>query len=213
MVGHDLRNPLTAIIGATYYLRTKLGSRIGKEGKRLLQLIDHSIEHSDKIINELLEYSREIRLELTQTDAKSLTRDALAFVKIPRRIRLVDSTKKEHRIEADVDNMRRVFVNLVTNAVDAMPKGGTLTIASRKSGDNTEITFTDTGVGMSAEVVQKLWNPLFTTKAKGMGLGLPIVKRLVEAHGGRIWAESPGEGKGATFTFTLPRKRPGVSAA
>jgi PAS domain S-box-containing protein len=213
MVGHDLRNPLTAIIGATYYLRTKLGSRMGKEGKRLLQLIDHSIEHSDKIINELLEYSREIRLELTQTDAKSLTRDALAFVKIPRRIRLVDSTKKEHRIEADVDNMRRVFVNLMTNAVDAMPKGGTLTIASRKSGDDVAIAFTDTGAGMSAEVIQKLWNPLFTTKAKGMGLGLPIVKRLVEAHGGRIWAESPGEGKGATFTFTLPRKRSVDSAA
>jgi PAS domain S-box-containing protein len=212
MVGHDLRNPLTAIIGATYYLRTKLGPRMGKEGKRLLQLIDHSIEHSDRIISDLLEYSREIRLELTQTDAKSLTRDALALVKIPRRIRVVDSTKKEPKMKVDVDEMRRVFVNLITNAVDAMPKGGTLTIASRKSNDNVQITFTDTGMGMSAGVVQKLWNPLFTTKSKGIGLGLSIAKRLVEAHGGRIWAESPGEGKGATFAFTLPRRRSGDSA-
>jgi PAS domain S-box-containing protein len=207
MVAHDLRSPMTGILGAAYYLKTKPSSKIGKEGKQLLHLIEECVEHSNTIISDLLEYSREIRLELTRTDAKSLTRDALPVAKIPRRIRVVDLTKKEPGVEADVDKMRRVFVNIMTNAVDAMPKGGTLTVTSKKSGDNLQVTFTDTGVGMSAEVVQKLWNPLFTTKTQGTGLGLMIVKRLVEAHGGRIWAESPGEGKGATFTLALPRRR------
>jgi signal transduction histidine kinase len=207
MVAHDLRSPMTGILGAAYYLKTKPSSKIGKEGKELLQLIEECVEHSNTIISDLLEYSKEIRLELTMTDAKSLTRDALPLAKIPRRIRVVDLTKKEPRVEADVDKMRRVFVNIMTNAADAMPKGGTLTITSKNSSDNLQITFTDTGVGMSAEVMQKLWNPLFTTKTQGTGLGLMIVKRLVEAHGGKIWAESASEGKGATFTLTLPRRR------
>jgi PAS domain S-box-containing protein len=207
MVAHDLRSPMTGILGAAYYLKTKPSSKIGKEGKELLELIEECVEHSNTIISDLLEYSREIGLELTKTDAKSLTRDALALAKIPRRIRVVDLTKKEPKVEADVDKMRRVFVNIMTNAADAMPKTGTLTITSKKSGDNLQITFTDTGVGISAEVMQKLWNPLFTTKTQGTGLGLMIVKRLVEAHGGSIWAESPGEGKGATFSLSLPRNR------
>jgi PAS domain S-box-containing protein len=211
MVGHDLRNPLTAIVGVTYYLRKKLGPRIDKEAKSLLKVIDQSIEHSNKIITDLLEYSREIRLELTRTDAESLTRDALAHVKIPRRVRVINLTKKAPRIEADPDQMRRVFLNLITNAVDAMPKGGTLTIKSIKSGNDVKITLTDTGVGISSEVMGKLWNPFFTTKSRNMGLGLSIVKRLVEAHGGRIWAESADDGKGATFAFTVPRRGPAVS--
>jgi PAS domain S-box-containing protein len=124
MVAHDLRSPMTGILGAAYYLKTKPSSKIGKEGKKLLQLIEECVEHSNTIITDLLEYSREIRLELTKTDAKSLTRDALPLAKIPRRIRVVDLTKKEPGVEADVDKMRRVFVNIMTNAVDAMPKGG-----------------------------------------------------------------------------------------
>jgi PAS domain S-box-containing protein len=212
MVGHDLRNPLTAIVGVTYYLRKKLGPRIDKEAKSLLQVIDQSIEHSNKIITDLLEYSREIRLELTRTDAESLTRDALAHVKIPRKIRVVNLAKKAPRIEADPDQMRRVFLNLITNAVDAMPKGGTLTIKSMKSGNDVKITLADTGVGIRSEAMEKLWDPFFTTKSRNMGLGLSIVRRLVEAHGGRIWAESEGEGKGAMFAFTLPRRGPSDSA-
>jgi signal transduction histidine kinase len=87
-----------------------------------------------------------------------------------------------------------------------MPKGGTLTIASTRSGDNVHITFKDTGEGMTTETLAKLWSPLYTTKAKGMGFGLAVAKRLVEAHGGSINVESK-LGKGSTFTVTLPIKR------
>jgi signal transduction histidine kinase len=87
-----------------------------------------------------------------------------------------------------------------------MPKGGTLTITSTRSGDNVHITFKDTGEGMTTEILAKLWSPLFTTKAKGMGFGMAITKRLVEAHGGSINVETK-LGKGSTFTVTLPIKR------
>ncbi|RJS77762.1 sensor histidine kinase, partial [Candidatus Bathyarchaeota archaeon] len=81
--------------------------------------------------------------------------------------------------------------------------GGKLTIRSRTRGNSVEITFTDTGVGMSKETLKKIWNPFFTTKAKGMGLGLSICKRIVEAHGGKIFVKST-VGKGTTFTVIMP---------
>jgi len=206
MVGHDLRNPLQGITGAVYNLKTKEDSKLSKEGKEMLQLIEEGIGRSDKIINDLLEYSRELRLELSETNVKSITQDALAKVKIPKGVRVVNSTKNQPPMKLDVDKMRRVFLNLTLNAVDAMPKGGTLTIASTRSGDNVHITFKDTGEGMTTETLTKLWSPLFTTKAKGMGFGLPVAKRLVEAHGGSISVETK-VGKGSTFTVTLPIKR------
>jgi PAS domain S-box-containing protein len=203
MVGHDLRNPLTGIATAIYNLRTHLGRRIDGETGEMLDIVEKDIQHSDKILNDLLEYSKEVHLDLRETNAKSITRDALAHAKIPAKIRIVDSTHNQPKILIDADKMRRVFVNLIKNAVDAMPRGGTLTIASTRSGGNARITFRDTGEGMTEETLAKLWSPLFTTKATGMGLGLPIAKRLVEAHGGSITAKSK-VGKGSTFTVTLP---------
>jgi signal transduction histidine kinase len=172
----------------------------------MLQLIEEGIGRSDKIISDLLEYSRELRLELSETSVKSITEEVAREVKIPRRIRVVNSTKNQPSMKLDVDKMRRVFLNLTLNAVDAMPKGGTLTIASTRSGDNVHITFKDTGEGMTTETLAKLWSPLYTTKAKGMGFGLAVAKRLVEAHGGSISVETK-VGKGSTFTVTLPIKR------
>jgi PAS domain S-box-containing protein len=206
MVGHDLRNPLQGIAGAVYYLATKERPKLSKEGRKMLQLIDEGIGRSDKIIDDLLEYSRELHLELSETNVKSITQDALAKVKIPKGIRVVNSTKNEPPMRLDLEKMRRVFLNLTVNAVDAMPKGGTLTIASTRSRDNVHVTFKDTGEGMTTETLAKLWSPLFTTKAKGMGFGLPVAKRLVEAHGGSINVETK-VGKGSTFTVTLPIKR------
>jgi signal transduction histidine kinase len=203
MVGHDLRNPLTGITGATYYLKKKDGSRLSEGGKEMLQLIQEDIRRSDKIINDLVEYSKEPHLEPSQTNMKLITEDALAEVKFPKGIRVVNSTKKQPAMMLDTDKMRRVFVNIIQNAVDAMPNGGTLTIASTRSGDNVRITFRDTGEGMTEKTLAKLWSPLFTTKAKGMGFGLPIAKRLVEEHGGSIAVESKPS-KGSTFTLKLP---------
>jgi len=203
MVGHDLRNPLQGITVAAHYLRTAEGPKLSGKGKEMLQFIEADIARSDKIIGDLLEYSRELHLELSETDAKSIAKDALVHLKIPATICVVDSTQNETKMILDAEKMRRVFLNLLQNAIDAMPEGGTLTITSKRSNGRVEIAFRDTGVGMTEETIRKLWNPLYTTKAKGMGFGLAISRRVVEAHGGSINVESrPGEG--STFTVILP---------
>ena len=101
--------------------------------------------------------------------------------------------------------MNLVFVKLIKNAIDAMPKGGTLRIESIEKSGELGMIVTDTGAGMTDEVLKRLWSPLFTTKAKGMGFGLPICKRIIEAHDGSISVASTC-GKGTTFTITVPIK-------
>jgi PAS domain S-box-containing protein len=205
MVGHDLRNPLTGIKGATYYLKTKLQLTKDKKTAGMLELIEKNIEYSNKIITDLMDYSREIRLELTETTPKQITEEALSLVQIPEKVQIENSTQDEPTIQIDTAKMKRVFANFIKNAVEAMPEGGRLGISSRKSDDNVEFAFIDTGVGMVKEVIERLWTPFFTTKAKGMGLGLAICKRIIEAHGGKISVESI-VGEGTTFTIAIPIK-------
>jgi PAS domain S-box-containing protein len=205
MVGHDLRNPLTGIANAVYYLKKNSGSDTNEKTREMFGIIEKSIEHSNSIISDLLEYSREILLDLTENSLKSMIRESLLLIEVPENIRVSDVSRSEPRIMVDLEKMKRVCVNLIRNAIDAMPEGGELTITSKESDGKSEIVFADTGVGMSKEVLEKLWTPFFTTKAKGMGLGLLICKRIVEAHGGKISVEST-VGKGTTFTVTLPIK-------
>jgi PAS domain S-box-containing protein len=203
MVGHDLRNPLTGIAGATYYLKKKLKSEADKTTMEMLVLIEKDIEHSNRIISDLLEYSREIKLELTTTTPKSIMRDALSLVEVPNNIRVLDFTHDEPKMMVDVEKLKRVFINIIKNAIDAMPKGGNLTIKSQKNDGNMGIAIADTGTGMSKDIQEKIWTPFFTTKAKGMGLGLSICRRIVEAHNGNISVESE-VGRGTSFMITIP---------
>ena len=203
MVGHDLRNPLTGIKTAAYYLRKKNLQNIDETGKSMLEFIDKDIEHANKIVNDLIEYSRELDLDLSETTPKSILQEALSIIKVPSTIQVLDNTLDEPRMKIDVGKMTRVFINIIKNAIDAMPTEGKLEIRSRKKKNTVEIIFSDAGAGISQENIEKIFTPLFTTKAQGMGFGLPICKRLVEAHGGKITVESTVD-KGTTFTITLP---------
>jgi two-component system sensor kinase FixL len=203
MVGHDLRNPLTGISGAAYYLKMKLGPKAEKKMTQMLEIIEKDIQYSNKIITDLMDYSREIKLELTETTPKSIIAESISLIQIPEKVQLADSTLNEPKIKIDIDKTKRVFANFVKNAVEAMPQGGKLTISSRASSNNVEFMLIDSGVGMTKEVSEKIWTPFFTTKAKGMGLGLAICKRIVEAHQGKISVESI-VGEGTTFTITIP---------
>jgi len=205
MVGHDLRNPLTSINGAAYYVKKRLSSKIDGKVKRMLDLIGKNIVYSNKIINDLLDYSREIKLDLTESNPKSIIKEALSLVEIPKKVQVIDLTDDKPKIKVDTAKIKRAFVNILKNAVEAMPKGGTLTTKSRKSDGNLEFVFSDTGVGISKKTMENLWTPLFTTKAKGMGFGLAICKRIVEAHEGSISVQS-ARGKGTIFIVTIPVK-------
>jgi len=203
MIGHDLRNPLTGITSATYYLRKKYGALMDEKGRDMLAVIEKDIEYSNKIINDLLEYSKAIKLDLKKKNPKSAVTEALSHIDLPKNVQLIDLTVNTPTIKIDVDRMKRVFINLIKNAVDAMPDGGKLTITGEKANGKVKFAFTDTGMGISEENLKKLFGPLFTKKAKGMGLGLAICKRVVEAHGGTISVESV-VGKGTVFTIIIP---------
>ena len=203
MIGHDLRNPLTAIKNAMYYLKRKQACSAGSKEKEMMDIVDKSVEYANKIISSLLEYSAEIRLEIEQCSPKELLDYVLLMAQVPERVRVVDRTEYKPTMWIDVNKMERVFLNLIKNAFDAITERGTLKISSKRVGENVEIVFTDNGVGMSEQTLSKIFNPLFTTKAQGMGFGLAICKRIVEAHCGKISVKST-VGRGTTFTITLP---------
>jgi signal transduction histidine kinase len=136
---------------------------------------------------------------------KSLLSGALLKVQIPNRIEVLDHLLDEPEFFADAGKIENVFARIIVNAVEAMPEKGILEIRSIQKGSNVEITFADSGVGISSDILAKIFSPLTTTKAKGMGLGLAICKRIVDAHGGKIAVEST-VGKGTTFAITLPIK-------
>ncbi len=205
MVGHDLRNPLTGIKNAAYYLKKKGATCPEGQAKEMLEIIDKAIAHSNKIINDLLDYSRQMQLELTETETSALLNEAIQMIQVPDRIQIVNHVLEETWVRVDADKMMRVFINLIKNAIDAMPEKGTLEIRSCQIGENVEIAFADTGIGIPDEVLPKIFAPLVTTKAQGMGFGLAICKRIVDSHGGKI-AVKTEVNKGTTFTIILPIK-------
>jgi len=205
MVGHDLRNPLAGIRNATYYLKKKGTKCSESQTNEMLETIEKAIDRSDKIINDLLDYAREMHLELTKYKAHTIVNEAIGLIQVPDRIQIINDVQEEIWIWVNADKMMRVFINLIKNAIDAMPEKGTLRISSCQTRDCVEIAFADSGSGIPDDVLMKLFTPLFTTKAQGMGFGLSICKRFVEAQEGILTVKT-ALNKGTTFTVTLPLK-------
>ena len=132
-----------------------------------------------------------------------IVRDAFSPISIPENIKVNIKVGEIPPILLDSEQIRRVSQNMILNAVQAMPEGGKLTIKTVKHDDSVKIIIKDTGIGIPQENLAKLFNPLFSTKPKGVGLGLTICKQIVESHGGEITVKSK-VGKGSTFTVKLP---------
>ncbi len=209
MVGHDLRNPLQAIVNMLYLARRGLDSASSSSEDRrrlgeLLRNIGDQVAYMDKIVSDLQDYSRPLKLEIAKIDLRQLIDEVISQLAIPESIKVSIAVDKETRvISVDPAVIRRVLTNLITNATQAMPEGGQLTIAGKLRNRTAIISVEDTGVGISKENLNKIFKPLFTTKSKGQGFGLAVSKRLIEAHGGRITLESE-EGRGTRFTIEIP---------
>jgi len=171
-----------------------------------LEGIEENIFYINKIVTDLQDYARPINPRAQETDVETIINQSLANSKIP------DNVKTEVRIDsdaeklmADADFLKRIMSNLVLNAVQAMPHGGKMTICSfkDKQSNDTILMVKDTGVGIPDDVKPKLFTPMMTTKSKGQGFGLAVVKRMTEGLGGTITFESEA-GKGTTFTVRLP---------
>jgi signal transduction histidine kinase len=203
MIAHDLRNPLQGIANAAFYLKRKTNSLTTEGEKEMIKLIEEDVRYSDKKVNDLLDYSKDLRLDLRAIGPQALLKGSLSVCVVPEKIVLIDETSNQPMVLADVDSMKRVFGNIISNAVDAMPNGGKLRINCQAKGKMACFTFADTGLGITEEVKRKIFQPLFTTKAKGMGFGLSICKRIVEGHKGKIEVASV-VGKGSVFSIYLP---------
>ncbi|MGC8849416.1 MAG: PAS domain S-box protein [Candidatus Bathyarchaeia archaeon] len=203
-VGHDLRNPLTSISNAAYYLKMKLKDA-GEKVKRMIEIILQEVDYADKILRDLLDFSKPLKPKLVPTNVTEVLEEALASVAKPRKIEVEKRFKPVPEAPMDPDMLKRAFSNIVQNAYEAMPRGGKLTIEAEALEDSVKASFQDTGNGIPEEDLEKIFQPLFTTKAKGLGLGLATAKRIIEAHGGEVIVESkPGEG--SKFTVKIPLK-------
>ena len=207
MVAHDLRNPLQGIAASIHFIKKATEQNRTEKMDIVLQRIQDSIRYSEKIIRDLLDYSANLNIEYDESNPHLLVQQSLRGIVIPAGIEVVDLTQENPKLHVDIEGIKRVIVNLVTNAIEAMPEGGTVTISSKENQEKVELSFADTGSGIPMEKIDKLWTPFVTTKAKGMGLGLPICKRIVEGHKGEIHVETEN-GKGTTFTIIIPIKAP-----
>jgi PAS domain S-box-containing protein len=215
MVGHDLRNPLQGIAGIVYLAKRNLESRKATDRKAVTELLDtvqEQITYMDKIVSDLQDYAQPLTPKLTETNVPNLIRQTLSTIKIPGAVKVsVEIEKVAENAMIDPALMRRTLTNLATNAIQAMPKRGKLTIRARGKRDSTIMTVEDTGAGIPRKNLAKLFSPFFTTKAKGQGLGLAVCKRLVEAQGGTITVKSKPR-KGTAFTIKLPRGKREVAS-
>lgn len=220
-VAHELKNPLGAIRNAVYYIRTALENNpildTDPHLKEILKLAETEVDSSVTIIGELLDFSRVIQLATRKTNINELLERLPHIVEIPNNIKIqfdLDPNLLEPLV--DPDRLNQVLYNITNNAIQAMPTGGTLKIRTRNEVETLEdgksqqlviIQIEDTGQGIAPWHLGKIFEPLFTTKARGTGLGLAISHNIIENHGGTIHVTSQIS-KGTTFTIELPLGSP-----
>jgi signal transduction histidine kinase len=204
-VGHELRNPLGVISNAVFFLQTVLADA-GDNVKEYLDIIKSEIAGSERIVSDLLD---SVRTKLPHPEIvglRELLEKTLGKCAVPSTVTVkLDIPDTLSSLRVDSQQIHQVFRNLISNGMEAMPEGGTLeTQASEDAQAKTiNIRVKDSGIGMTPEQFGKLFQPLFTTKARGIGLGLVVVKNLTQANGGSVGVES-APGKGSVFTVTLP---------
>ncbi len=210
MVGHDIRNPLQAIVGELYLAKDEINSMDNADAKKSLQescaFIEQNLFYIDKIVADLQDYTKPLKPNWEKVKVEKAIEEALLIVSIPNSLK-VDIAIEESfpQFIADFSMLKRALINLIQNAVQAMPNGGKLKIKAKCENNQAYISVHDTGEGIPVEVQDKLFTPLFTTKSKGQGFGLAVVKRLVEAQDGKITFSSK-QGKGTTFNIQIPIK-------
>jgi len=209
-VGHELRNPLGAIKNAVFYIRRRIvKTDLATTEPRVvefLDIIDEEVNAANKVISDLLGFSRVAKPTVSPVSIAGVIEDALKHTPLPENVDLAkDIDKNLPMVMVDADQVQQVFINIILNALQAMTEGGRLNIRTGSKEEFVEVEFTDTGSGIPESVIDKIFDPLFTTKAKGIGLGLSVCKSILERHGGDIRVES-GVGKGTTFTVSLPTK-------
>jgi signal transduction histidine kinase len=202
-VGHELRNPLGVINNAAYYLQTVLAGA-DETTREYLDIIRDEIGEAERIVSDLLDAVRIKPPHQAVVGVADVIGQTLRKCDIPDSVSVkLDIPQTLPAVRVDPMHLHQVLWNLVTNAIEAMPEGGTLEIRVAEAPQVLRISIRDSGSGIAPEQMDKLFQPLFTTKARRVGLGLVVVKNLTQANGGSVEVEST-PGKGSVFTVTLP---------
>jgi two-component system, NtrC family, sensor histidine kinase AtoS len=201
-IAHELRNPMAVITG---YLNL-MSKKADQAGQDVIRKIADEISGMNRIIGDLLTFARPASLNRVPVNLKELIETSVATV--------MQATDADHRVATmialdpgtvriDEGLMRQALTNLIQNAVEAMTEGGTLSVSGSARQNEFIVAIKDTGSGIPQDRIKKIFLPFFTTKDKGVGMGLALAHKIISTHGGRIEVEST-EGKGSTFTVTLP---------
>ncbi len=203
-IAHELRNPMGAVRNAAFFLRRSASDRLGDKETRHLDIMDNEIDQCDRIIESLLDYARGRKCEPRPCSVRGIVAQAAREVALPERIELdIRIPGNVPHVHADEGQIVRVLGNLLTNAAQAMPDSGRVTVFASCEDGRVSIAVADTGPGIEPTDLGRVFEPLFTTRKLGIGLGLAICKSFVEANSGMIAVESV-PGQGTTFTVTLP---------
>lgn len=203
-VGHELRNPLGAIGNTAYYLRMRLGQAADAKVQKHLEILEGEVRRANKIVTDLLDFSRVKQPNRMAAQLNSIIADVLSRQPRPEAIPVIlDLADPLPTVQVDPDQVGQVLLNLILNGIEAMPNGGTLTIRTAAERGDVVAQVSDSGTGIEPENLEKIFQPLFTTKTKGIGLGLAVSRRLAEANGGRLVVSSR-PGAGSTFTLAFP---------
>ena len=206
-VAHEIRNPLNAVSMGLQRLRVEFQPAEADEYRRLLDLVQGEVRRLNAIVEDFLSLGRPLSVKPEPIAVPALFDEVLRLLESEARAAGIRIERELPPglppLMADRDRIKQVLLNLVLNALQAMPGGGTLRLEASASGGSLTLGVMDTGGGIAAEVLPRLFEPYVTTKVKGLGLGLAIARRIVEAHGGRIEAANRPEG-GSRFRVMLP---------
>ena len=202
-VAHEIRNPLGGIRGFAALLARDLPENDAR--RRLVDKIIIGADSLDRVVNELLEYTRPVELSMRPSRCRDLVEEALLYLEIGQRpITLTVDVPAAYRVLADPGKIRQVFLNILLNAVESIEGVGEVRVLAEATEQWIHIAVEDTGCGMSDEQLARIFSPFYTTKEKGTGLGLAVTSKIVEGHGGAIKAQSK-LGQGSRVTVALPR--------
>jgi signal transduction histidine kinase len=210
-LAHEIKNPLNFISLAIDQLRARYAPQLSNDQdtyRRQLGVMKDEVHRLSELIQSFLNYGRPIEVHPAPTDVRSLVRNVLELSDSKLRSQSIQALEQGAEapvlLNVDAEKLHACFINVVANAIQAMPEGGQLGVAFKRDGNDQVITFSDTGAGIDPEVASHVFDPFFTTKREGIGLGLFFSRAIVERHGGTIRIGPNPAGRGTTVTFIFP---------
>ncbi|MDD4957502.1 MAG: ATP-binding protein [Candidatus Omnitrophica bacterium] len=205
-VTHELRNPMAVIKNAMYYINKRLNVRDDEKLKKYLDIMEKEINEIDSIIDDIMGFAKTKAPEMERADVNELIEKTILSIDLPKLVKVRKDCKGAPEIFVDISQVMHALINIANNAVMAMQGNGTLTFRAYEKGDLVYIEVKDSGPGIPKDKWDLIFEPLYSSKPKGTGLGLPLAKMMIENQNGKIELES-SIGKGATFRIVLPTKQ------